>query len=279
MRRLAGDLVHRAARLGPVRLLITYAESNASNYAAGLAFDAFMAMFPLILGILTIVGLALGNPGVESRVLSTILAAFPAGSRTQVADALRSFHEHAGVFGAVSVGGLLWTGVGFFGAMEFAFDQVYGVKQRDFLHQKVMGMGMMAVFLAGILVSVGASVAIAFLPAVPYLGFLAGWSALTAVLAAIYRVVPNAPVKLPDVWPGAVLAGLLVQVLTLVFPQYVALASGANAYGGAFALFFILAAWLYLMSQFLLIGLVLNRMVSPERSRRVAAAPRKTDLA
>jgi len=49
-----GGLVARLKRSYPLRLGRAYGQSHAGNYAAGLAFNAFMSMFPLILGLLAI---------------------------------------------------------------------------------------------------------------------------------------------------------------------------------------------------------------------------------
>ncbi|MGH7903469.1 MAG: YihY/virulence factor BrkB family protein [Candidatus Dormibacteraceae bacterium] len=279
MRERLTRLVERARRTGPVRLAMRYGDSHAGNYASGLAFNAFLSMFPLILGLLTIVGLLLGNLRVQTRIQQILFAGFSPSNQATINAALTGFHRHAGVFGLVAILGLIWTGIGFFGSMEFAFDQIHDVKGRDFIHQKVMGVIMMAVFLAGILISVGASAAVAFLPAVPFLGVLVGWAALTGLLVSIYVVVPNVRVRVAEVWPGALLAGLLIEVLTLVFPLYAKHAGGANTYGATFALFFLLAGWLYLLSQFLLLGLVLNRLLVGDRPRLRVLSSGKEDSA
>jgi uncharacterized BrkB/YihY/UPF0761 family membrane protein len=49
-------------------------------------------------------------------------------------------------------------------------------------------------------------------------------------------------------------------VLTLVWPIYVRLSHGFNSYGATFALFFLLAAWLYFWGQLTLLGAVVNRI-------------------
>src|SRR4029077_8722641 len=71
--------------------------------------------------------------------------------------------------------------------------------------------------------------------------------------------VPNRTFKLREVLPGALLAGVSIQVLSLGFPLYERLSRGFDAYGAQFGLYFVLAAWLYLLSQALLLGAVYNR--------------------
>ena len=57
--------------------------------------------------------------------------------------------------------------------------------------------------------------------------------------------------------PGALLAGVLMEIVTLAFPLYAKLVHGFNTYGAAFALFFLLATWLFFICQFILLGAVL----------------------
>jgi Virulence factor BrkB len=76
---------------------------------------------------------------------------------------------------------------------------------------------------------------------------------------ALYRFVPNRTFRLRDVVPGALLAGVLIEVLSLAFPLYARIAGGFNTYGAQFALFFLLATWFYLLSQLILLGAVFNR--------------------
>ena len=44
-------------RTYPGRLIATFGSTQGGNYASGLAFNAFISMFPLILGLLAVLGL------------------------------------------------------------------------------------------------------------------------------------------------------------------------------------------------------------------------------
>ena len=52
---------------------------------------------------------------------------------------------------------------------------------------------------------------------------------------------------------------MLIELLSLAFPLYERMAGGFNTYGAQFALFFLLAAWFYLLSQLILLGAVYNK--------------------
>ena len=59
------------------------------------------------------------------------------------------------------------------------------------------------------------------------------------------------------------MVGVLMEALSLLWPLFTGLSHGFNAYGSTFALFFLLATWLYLLSQLILLGAVINRMRMP----------------
>jgi membrane protein len=268
-------LLERFKTSWPGRLATAYGQSKAGSYAAGLAFNAFMTMFPLILGLLSIVGLVIQDPDTQQRLQDIITGIFPPDAHEQLKAAIQGVKHNAGLLGLISVVGLIWGGTGFFASMEFALTQIFGTRQRDLLRQKLMGFFMMLVFLAALLLSAGAN-SLAGLPfAVGALvGPAIGAVVLIILLIAIYRFVPNRSFSLREIWPGAVLAGILIEVLSLVFPIYARIAHGFNTYGQQFALFFLLATWLYLLSQLLLLGAVFNRMrLGPPREEGLVAQP------
>ncbi len=256
----------------PAKTIKAYGASKAGNFGAGLAFNAFLTMLPLVLGILSIIGLVIHDPGTQEKVQSALVGVFPADAHAELLKALDGVKQHAGLLGIVSVIGLIWSGTGLFASMEFALTQIFGTTQRDMLRQRLMGLAMMVVFLTACVVTIAANNAAGFLPFMPVNGLVIGVIAMVVLLMTIYRFVPNRTFGLRDLWPGAVLAGILLEVLTLVFPIYSKVAHGFNSYGQEFALFFLLATWLYFFSQILLLGAVFNRMRLGEPEARGLAA-------
>jgi membrane protein len=269
------------------RLGRAYGESKAGNYAAGLAFNGFMTMFPLMLGLLSIIGLVIHNPSTESRVQALIIGIFPPDAHQQLTEALKGVKENLGLVSLISLAGLVWGGTSFFASIEFALTQIFGTRQRSLVRQRAMGAVMMLVFLAALLLTAGANAAVGTgLAFGQVLGFLLGAVALVALLVVIYRFVPNRSFGIAQVWPGALVAGVLIEALSLGFPIYARLVHGFNTYGQQFALFFLLATWLYFLSQLLLLGAVFNRMrlgapreegALAEPGERGEAAPRPAD--
>ena len=253
----------RARGTVPFRVITAFGESQASSYAAALAFSAFLAMFPMMLGALSIIGLAIRDPATESRFQALILQLFPGDAQPELQLAIQGVKQSAGWFALVSLGGLVWSASGIFARLEFAFTQIFGTKQRHMLRQKVMGLEMMLVLVLALAVTVAANSAGGYLSSfIPYawvLGFAIGAAVMVALLVLLYRFVPNRTFSLGEVLPGALLAGLLIEALSLVFPLYARFAGSFNTYGAQFGLFFLLATWLYLLCELMLLGAVYNR--------------------
>jgi len=241
-------------------VLAAYGSSQAANYAAALAFAAMLAMFPLILGTLAIIGYLVSDPGTEARFQALVLNVFPAGAQMQVIEALNGVKHAAGWMGLLSLAGILWTASGLFSSMEFAFTQIFGTKQRDLLRQKAMGLLMMIVLVVAIGLTLVANTLLALFPFAWLTGFLLGSVLMIGLLILLYRFVPNRTFTVREVLPGAVLSGILIEVFSLGFPLYARFSSGFSTYGAQFGLFFLLAAWFYILSQLLLLGAVYNRM-------------------
>ncbi len=236
-----------------------FGASQAGNYASALAFNTLLAMFPLMLGILATIGFSIRDPTAEARFQLLIIATFPSTAQPELIRALHGVKDSAGLLGIISIGGLIWSGSGIFATMEFAFAQIFGIPQRDTVRQKVMGFVMMIVLVVAVGVTVGANALAGLLPGAWLLSFVIGATAMVGLLVLLYRLVPNRTYALREVLPGALLAGVLIEVLSLAFPLYEHIAGGFNTYGAQFALFFLLAAWFYLLSNLVLLGAVYNK--------------------
>jgi membrane protein len=256
-----------------VRVLSAYGASQASNFAAALAFAGFLAMFPMMLGALSIIGFLIRDPATEARFTNLLVQMFPNTAQPQLMDALTGVKQSAGWMGLVSLGGLIWSASGIFSTMEFALTQVFGTKQRDMLRQKAMGLVMMLVLVVAIGATVAANSIVNLFPMAWLVSFVVGALIMVAMLVLLYRSVPNRTFKLKDVLPGAILAGVLIEMLTLVFPFYQRISHGFNSYGAQFGLFFLIATWLYLLSQVLLLGAVYNRfrLGEPQKKGLIAS--------
>jgi membrane protein len=272
----------KAARRPPilVRLLFAYFESSTSNYAAGLAFNAFLTMFPIVLGLFALLGAVIHDPAVFREVERAVIQAFPADTQPSLRQALQEARHNAGTIGVISIVGLLYSGTGLFASLEFALDQIYGVRGRNPIAQRIRGVGLILVFAVAIVLAAVLNAAIGFLDgqllnSAAYLNVVAGWLVITYLMFWIYRYVPNRAMTTREVLPGAVAAGALIELLSLAFPLINSLTHQASAYTKTFTLLLALATWLYLMCQLILMGALFNRLIAEERSTPSVPGPQE----
>jgi len=268
VKRRVASIAAGAGQTYPGRLIGAFGSSQASNYASGLAFNAFVSMFPLILGLLSVLGYATQSAGARASALSAILGFFPGDAHPELLKLFKSIQQHSGLLGIVSVVGLLWSGSSLFTGMEFSLGVVVGIRQRGFLRQRAMALVMTVLFVVALVATIGVNSLIA-LPGIIW-GFepAVGLVVWCLFMLAIYRLVPNRTYRMRELWPGVLIAGIAMELLTLLWPFYTHFSKGASTYGAVFGLVFLLAAWLYFFAEFILLGAVANRMHAGEPDAR-----------
>lgn len=268
MKRRLASIAGWVGRTYPGRLIAAVGASQAGNYASAVAFTAFVSMFPLILGLLAIVGYATQSQSATKAALTAILGFFPSDAHTELANLFELIQKNRGTLGIISVVGLLWSGSSLFTGMEFALGVVVGVRQRGFLRQRAMALVMTVLFVVALVVTIGVNSLIA-VPGVIW-GFepVAGLVVWCALMLAIYRLVPNRTYKVRELWRGVLIAGTAMELLTLLWPAFTRFSKGYSTYGAVFALVFLLASWLYFLAEFILLGAVANHMHAGEPDAR-----------
>ncbi len=250
----------------------------ALNGAVQIAWQALFSLFPLILGLLGLVGLAIRSPERRLALVEAILTQFPA----QVTDLLAFMEETrelGGLLGLASVVGLGWSGYWLFETMALVFNHFYGAPDRGFAGQVIMSLTMMALYAVLITVSILASTLSTFLLGIserglPFeilglalgLGWLVSLGSALLMFLAVYRVVPNVRLGLADVWPGAALAAVLFLLLNQAFPLYLRFFGGTYTAYKTLGLFLLLMTWFYCLALILVVGAELNAFLGGWRA-------------
>jgi len=130
----------------------------AADMAASIAYYAILSLFPLLLGIIAILGLVLPQETVQEQLFAFFAAYLPE-SIEFIENNIRKIITARGALGAVSVAGLIWTGSMIFGAINRVINKVWDISQFDpvwFRKPRDIGMalGMGLLFLVSILGSI-----------------------------------------------------------------------------------------------------------------------------
>ena len=218
-----------------------------------IAYYAFFSLFPLLLVFVTVLGYVFhGNSGVEKSIENSVLGHFPV-----IGDEVTS-HKLTGSAVAVVIGVVvsLWAGLGVVQAAQNAFDRVWAVpfKHRpDFLRRRLRGLLLLAVL--GTIFVVSTVVSGVVSAGLGSVGIKVGGIGLSlllnfALFAASFRMLTTASVPNRHLWLGAVIGGLLWEVLQVAGGAYVnhVIRHASNTYG-VFATVIGLLAWLSLGAQ------------------------------
>jgi membrane protein len=260
----------------PGHVIRKFLEDQAPNWAALIAWNALLAMFPIVIFAASLLGFALKLFGKANDVVyTTIFSAIP-GDQSELLKAVSGVKRQSGILFIVGLVGLLWGGSALFGAMEQAFALIYHTKTRDFIRQKLIAFGMVFLFtvLVGIAVATSAILpALKHIPNIPeflysgaaaiILQVIVGMTAGFLLFGSIYYVIPNRKQEFRKIIPGALVAAVLFEVITLVFPLYLELNKGINQYGKTFGLFFVLMTFFLFIGLITMIGVELNSVIYP----------------
>ncbi len=246
------------------------------NLAGMMTYSLITTIIPLLLGILTIASIILGvlSPGTFNGVVNSINGALPQNFK-QVIDIhqlLKNLVKVTGPLAIISLVGLLWSGSNLFTNVENAFSVIFRVRDRDFLPQRMMAIGMVIILgillplslAASSLVTAGSQTFQKILPPplgvlLSIVGPLVSLGILWVLFLCIYIIVPNIKVPFRDAWRGAATAAVLFAVLQLIFPLYFKVFLSGNAkYGAIAASLLVLIGWLWFFALITLIGAQVN---------------------
>src|SRR6266568_2586348 len=252
----------------PLREFITKFNNDWSmNLSAALAYNLLMAIFPIALAILAILGLVLGSlsPTEYSTLQGQILTALPISMPPSTVQSLtKQLANASSILGIIAVVLALFNGSRLFILMEGIFGIIYHVRQRTVIKQNLMAFGMLILFILLIPIMAFASalpaVVLSILPKNTLLAFLGGilgvFIASYILFQAIYMVVPNQHISFRNSWLGAVVAAIALDIYLTLFPLYVHfVGNGPAASLGAGILLLI---FFYYFAVILLLGAQVN---------------------
>jgi membrane protein len=234
------------------------------TYAFSVAANVILSLFPFIVLLLTISRQVFHSPAMESVVGDLMTNLLPTGQ----AFVMRNAHPQKGMQ-VFSMAMLLVSSTGVFLPLEVALNGVWGVKKnRNYLHNQVVSLGLAAAVGALALLSVGMTAGQQSLMRWVFLGHtdnfvyrhLAGGLLNFFAIAAsillfflIYWILPNRKIAAQAVIPTAIVIGLLWEVAkylyVLALPKL-----DLHAVYGPFYISVGLMMWAFLSGLLLLAG-------------------------
>jgi membrane protein len=267
-----------------VRLVFSaYGRIGGGTLADGLAYNALFALLPALLLVVAVVGFFVKDPGRQTQIVDAIAAQVPP-LRDLLVQTLGAITKGATEVSIVGLVTLIWGASRFARALDASFGRVFNrTPERSLVKRSLLGVASVIVLLAAVTAALGlaavASFVVAdlgapiFLPNLVRLGIINPLITVvvTAIgVAAVYRYIPAhhprwRSIRLPALVVGVV-GALFTQAFAFIAPRLI----GIAALYGAIAAVFAVLAWLSILAQILLLGLVWVRFREegwPERAR------------
>jgi len=269
------------------RTISEFRDDNLTDWAAALTYYAVLAIFPALIALVSILGLA--GPSATDPLIDNLTKLTPGPANDIVTNAVNEITHSQGTAGIAFVLGLLgalWSASGYVGAFSRASNAIYEVDEgRAFWKLRPQQIGITFVLI--ILLAATALAVVISGPLAEQVGNVIGagdtavtvweiakWPVIAGVVitlfAILYFAAPN--VRQPGfrwITPGGMAALVLWLLASLAFALYVANFSSYNATYGSIAGVIVFLVWLWISNLALLFGAELNAEL--ERSRELEA--------
>lgn len=247
-----------------VRAVVDVATKREVTFlGAAVAYYAFVSLLPLAL-LAFAVASALGGEAMIEMVRDVAAEVFAPPAQEVLLEALEGEEGRAGA-SLVSLAVLTWGALRVFRGLDIAFSRVYGTGlEKSFLQRMRDATTVFGAIAAGLIGMAVAGAVIAVLPALPGVrsaGPLAVWVTLVVAFLPLYYLMPDTEVHVREALPGAILAATVFTVLGTLFGFYTAVAGDYAVYGVLGGVL-ILITWLYVGSTAIMIGAVLNAVLT-----------------
>jgi len=283
---------------GPLRLIGLAAwrgvgelyDSEGLTHAASIAYYALLSLFPLMLLGIYVLGEMTSDTADRDAVVRFVFRYFPR-QFAFISGQLEAFQTAPVTFGFWGIVALIWGGLGVFNAITSAVNHAWAVeKKRSFLKHRLVGIVMM--ICAGLVLILGLVIAsmvrLAETRLAPAMAGSPWWidnfsgefgsyiatALLIGCVALVFYFIPNTTVRFKDVWPGAILVGVLWRIALWLFSWYAADLATWNVIHGSIAAVVVFLLWIYVSAVILIYGVEMTASYA----RLQEAAIRHTQL-
>lgn len=252
------------------------------HMAAGIAYYAFLSLFPLLLGLIGLLGLVLPSQAVQDQIFSFVQDNIP-GAVDVIENNIRNVIQLRGVLGIVGIVGLLWTGSGLLSAYGHSINQAWDIsRELPFYLKKLRDIGLTVGLGILFFLSLGSGAVLDFVPVgeIPVAGnylvriFLriVSFSLAFVIFLILFKIMPNTRTYWRHIWPGALVTALLFEIGRAAIQFYINNFGNYQAVYGAIASVIALLVWIYYSA---IIG-ILGAEFTAEYSRRQQGIRRRS---
>jgi membrane protein len=256
-----------------------FIDDDCTTQAAALAYYTLFALPPLLLVIISMVGLFFGRQAAEGKIQGQIQGLLGPEAAAQAETMVQKANEphSAGVAGA-ALGSLalLFGATGAFVQLQTSLDRIWRVKPdpakggiRNLITQRIFSFGTVVAMGLLLLVSLAVSTVIEAVGSTHGAGISKGsllvmesagsFLIIWGLFATVFKLLPDAHIQWRQVWVGALVTAALFTVGKYLISSYLGKTAMASAYGQAGSLVLIVL-WIYYSSIIVLLGAEFTRV-------------------
>lgn len=259
-----------------------YSLDDIGSYAAALTYYIFFSIFPLLLATAAVLGyLTFLNPEIKEKVFQAGIGSFPMLRSALRPSGLDFLADQRGTLAVTSVLLGLYSGSGGVVALQHALNKVWRVAtEPNFVGKRIRSLKWLGIFAVGAVVTAGLGGVASFAEevfghgsigalAAAVLGRIAGIAVGIGLFLTAFKFLPARPASWRELLPGAIVAGIVFELLKVAGALYLAAGSESRqATFGAFAAAAGLLVVSYLLAQVTLLSSVLNAVLAERRALR-----------
>jgi membrane protein len=265
-----------------------FVADDALSRGASIAFYTITSIGPVLFIVLAIAGLAFGEDAARGAVSEQLSDLMGKESADLVQKAVQSASgKSTGLFASIiGVIILIVTASGVFGEMQSALNAIWKAELRGttisrLVRARAASLGLVAalgfLLVVSLVISALLSALAGYINArLPFgalmlelLHFVISYVLIAVLFAAIYKVLPDAPLSWHDVLIGAVVTALLFNLGKYLIGLYLAHSAVASSYGAAGALI-VMLLWVYYSAQIFLLGAEFTKIHASRRGTPAA---------
>jgi membrane protein len=260
-----------------------WSEDKVSVWAASLAYFTVFSLSPLLLLLITFLGIFLGEKAIEGQLFDQIKGFVGQDAAAMIEKGVAQTTKPGGNIISVIIGTitLILGATGIFGQMQEALNSIWRVKTKPKAGIKVMVIDKLLSFsmilIIGFLLAISLSLSTAINLATNYFNSLfsipiftleiinlfISFVVLGVLFAAMFKILPDINISFRVVLPGAFLTSILFVIGKFLIGLYIGRSAYTSTYGAAGSLMIILV-WVYYSVQILLFGVEFTRAYARE---------------
>ena len=246
----------------------TFLRIDGTEWAGAFAYNAFFALFPLMVMLVTIASLFIDREMAGVEVIAYIESYVPISGEMQyyIFDAIGDAITARGRAGAVALLILAWAALQCFTTLISAINRAWGADAHNWWRLPLKSLTLLGITAGAVLLGMAAPVLVKivkdwYFPVRDFRswvyalgGFVIPLLVEFLSLSLFYKLAPRRPTRYAEVWAAALGAALLLQAADSLFVIYLKNFATLSAVYGAFGGIMALLLWIYLSGCIIIFG-------------------------